>query len=74
MVVGEVAARPLPVNVGAEGLGEEVVVGVADAATLGSGVAPEVVGVDGPGGDVARGGGQAGSKESANNFRSCDSA
>ena len=56
---------------------EEVVAGGAveagDAVTLGAGVPLVGAVVDGPGGDVARGGGQF-SRESANNFRSCDSA
>lgn len=57
---------------------EEVIVGgvvdVGDAVLVGWGVPLSVGMVKGPGGDVARGGGQVGSRESANNFRSCDSA
>ena len=49
------------------GLLDEVPLGVVGAVTLGS-VVPLVAG---PGGEVARGGGQAGSKELADNSRSC---
>jgi hypothetical protein len=42
------------------------------AVVLDSGVPPPADGD--PGGDVARGGGQIGSRYSANNWRSCDSA
>jgi hypothetical protein len=72
---GEVVAGPW-VGPGEAAL-EEVVAGGAveagDAVTLGAGVPLVGAVVDGPGGDVARGGGQF-SRESANNFRSCDSA
>ena len=50
------------------GLLDEVPLEVVGAVTLGS-VVPLVVGP--PGGEVARGGGQAGSKELADNSRSC---
>ena len=56
-------------------LEEGVVGGVVDAgdvATPGSGVPLLVVGAGDPGGDVARGGGQGGSRYSASNCRSCD--
>ena len=66
---GEVLAGLLvgPV-VGVVLLGEVPLEEGAVGGVVGAGV------VDSPGGDVARGGGQGGSRESADNFRSCDSA
>ena len=52
----------------------EGAVDVGDVVALGPGVPLVVAGVGEPGGEVARGGGQGGNKESANNLRSCDSA
>jgi hypothetical protein len=47
---------------------------VVGAVTLGSVVPPAVVGTCGPGGEVARGGGQGGSRELADNSRNCPMA
>lgn len=74
---GDGVAGPPVAPVGAGALGPEVavvggVVGGGDVATLDSGVPLPVVG--GPGGDVARGEGQVGSRYSASNWRNCDSA
>jgi hypothetical protein len=76
VVAGEVTAGGAGELLGEVALEEAVVGGVVeagDAVPLGSGVPLVVAVVGGPGGDVARGGGQV-SSESANNFRSCDSA
>lgn len=68
---GDEFAGPL-VALGLGGEVELVVGGAGDAVVLDSGVLLPVGGD--PGGEVARGGGQIGSRYSANKCRSCDSA
>jgi len=65
---GEVLAGALVELVLLGGMPLEEVVG---AVTFGSVVPPVVVGACGPGGEVARGGGQGGSRELAANSRNC---
>ena len=74
VVVGPAGAEfagPLALVLG-EGLALEVVGGAGDAVVPDSGVPLRVPGE--PGGDVARGDGQMGSRYSASSCRSCDSA
>jgi hypothetical protein len=80
VTVGEVVGDVVAGAVFAGTLVEVVLVGgvplevVGGAVGFGSVVLPVVVGACGPGGEVARGGGQAGSSELTDNSRSCPMA
>jgi hypothetical protein len=72
--VGDVVAGAAGAGVAGVLLGGVPLEGVGGAVAFGAVVPPAVIGASGPGGEVARGGGQGGRRELADNSRSCPMA